>query len=249
MLLSYRRMKKIMRPFLSQGNKRSMKTRMSMKDTSAILVRLSKFFVPIIVGMGVLALAGFLMSETMRMRYWPLMTGYFFPPLGKESIIPAGVLVAGIHPAVMALSIAFIDIIVALFLVWNYDLAKKIPFVGTFINKVEQKGKIAEQKYGWVKPLRFVGIVLFVMVPFQGSGGLVGSIVGRLIGMKPWNTFLAISIGALVGCTLIAFFAQAFLIFAEINTMLTVALIAILVLIVVVYLRLKRRKKNSASTR
>ncbi|MBN2065407.1 MAG: small multi-drug export protein [Candidatus Thermoplasmatota archaeon] len=220
---------------------------MSVKEASNILIRLAKFLVPVIMGLGVLAFIGLLMNETMRMQYWPLMTGYFFPPLGKESIIPAGVLVAGIHPLVMALSIAFIDIIIALFLIWNYDLAKKIPFVGTFMNKVEQKGKNVEQKYGWVKPLRFIGIALFVMIPFQGSGGLVGSIVGRLIGMKPWNTLLAISIGAIVGCTLIAFFAQAFLIFAEINTMLTVALVTIIALIVLVYFLFKRRKKNSAT--
>ncbi len=176
------------------------------------------------------------------------MTGYFFPPLGKESIIPAGVLISGIHPLVMALSVAFIDIIIALFLVWNYDLAKKIPFVGTFISKVEEKGKNVEQKYGWIKPLRFIGVVLFVMVPFQGSGGLVGSIVGRLIGMKPWNTFLAICIGAVVGCILIAFFAQVFLIFAEINTLLTLSLVAIIVLIVVIYLFVKRKKKKASST-
>ena len=72
------------------------------------------------------------------------MFAYFFPPLGKESVIPIGVsggeltipiinqhiVVPSIYPLVMALTIAFVDIIVALFLLWNYDLAKKIPLVG-----------------------------------------------------------------------------------------------------------------------
>ena len=144
----------------------------------------------------------------------------------------------------MALSVAFIDIVVAIFLVWNYDLAKKIPFVGKFITKVEEKGKNVEQKYGWIKPLRFIGIVLFVMVPFQGSGGLVGSIVGRLIGMKPWNIFFAISIGAIIGCLLIATFAQAFLIFAEINTLLTLILVGIIIIVIILYFIIKKRKKR-----
>ena len=108
----------------------------------------------------------------------------------------------------MALSIAFVDIVVALFLVWNYDLAKKIPIIGRFIIKIETKGKNVETKYGWIKPLRFIGIVLFVMVPFQGSGGLVGFILGRLFGMKAWNTLIAITVGAVIGTTLIAFFAK-----------------------------------------
>jgi len=212
-----------------------------MKKTSEskLSFKLAEFFIPFILGFSILGVTGFLMRETIRITYWPLITGYFFPPLGKESIIPLGV-AAGIHPIVMALSIAFVDVVVALFLVWNYDLAKKIPLIGKFITKVEEKGKNVEEKYGWIKPLRFIGIVLFVMVPFQGSGGLVGSIVGRLIGMKPWNTFYAISIGAVTGCLLIATFSKAFLIFAEINTTLTLVLVGVIATVIILYFVVKR---------
>ncbi|MCK4995369.1 MAG: small multi-drug export protein [Thermoplasmatales archaeon] len=211
---------------------------------SKLLLRLGKFFLPFILGFGVFTILWLIISEEVWTDLWPLIPTYFFPPLGKESIIPLGI-GFGIHPILIALSIAFVDIVVALFLVWNYDLAKKVPFVGKFMIKVEEKGKNVEQKYGWIKPLRFIGIVLFVMVPFQGSGGLVGSIVGRLIGMKPWVTFFAISLGAIIGCLLIATFAQAFLIFAEINTTLTIILIAIIVLIIILYFIIKRRKNKS----
>jgi len=203
---------------------------------------LVKFFVPITLGFGVLGAISFLMDETLRVAYWSLISGYFFPPFGKESIIPAGVAL-GIQPVVMALSIAFVDIVVALFLVWNYDLAKKIPIIGKFMIKVEEKGNTAEEKYGWIKPLRFIGIVLFVIVPFQGSGGLVGSIVGRLFGMTPWNTFFAICFGAIIGTLLIATFAQAFLIFAEINTSITLVLIGIIAAIFITYYVVKKRRK------
>ena len=165
---------------------------------------IAKFFTPIAIGLIVVYFAGLLIQESLRIRFWPLISAYFFPPLGKESIIPTGIIV-GIDPLIMALSIAFVDIIVALFLLWNYDLTKKIPLIGNFVIKVENIGHNASDKYGWIKPLRFIGIVLFVMVPFQGSGGLVGSILGRLFGMKPLNTFFAISAGAIVGCLLIAY--------------------------------------------
>ena len=204
---------------------------------------LVKFFVPITLGFGVLGAIGFLVGETLRVAYWSLISGYFLPPFGKESIIPAGVAL-GIQPVVMALSIAFVDIVVALFLVWNYDLAKKIPIIGKFMIKVEEKGNTAEEKYGWIKPLRFIGIVLFVIVPFQGSGGLVGSIVGRLFGMKPWNTFFAICFGAVIGTLLIAMFSKAFLIFAEINTILTLVLVGIIAAIIIAYYVIKKRRKQ-----
>ncbi|UCD13289.1 MAG: small multi-drug export protein [Thermoplasmatales archaeon] len=232
------------------------------------LIRLAKFFVPLILGLGVFAILGLTLvtigEENTWMILWPLLIAYFFPPLGKESVIPLGIGVlqkgltipflnlhidAGqINPLLMALSIAFIDIIVALFLVWNYDLAKRIPLIGKFMIKIEEKGKISGKKYSWVKPLRFIGIMLFVMVPFQGSGGLVGSIVGRLIGMKPWNTFFAISLGAVIGCLLIATFTQAFLIFVEINTTLTLILIGIIAISIVLYFAIKKRKKQEKST-
>jgi uncharacterized membrane protein len=143
----------------------------------------------------------------------------------------------------MALTIAFVDIIIALFLLWNYDLAKKIPLIGKFMIKVENIGKSSSDKYSWIKPLRFIGIVLFVMVPFQGSGGLVGSILGRLIGMKPLNTFFAISIGAIVGCSLIAYFADAIL-SVFVSNFLFGLLIIIILLIIGIMILINKRSKN-----
>jgi len=216
---------------------------MSNTSETNFLTRLAKFFTPIILGFSVFGVIGFLMDESLRVAYWPLISGYFFPPLGKESIIPAGVAL-GIHPVVMALSIAFVDVVVALFLVWNYDLAKKIPIIGKFMIKVEEKGNTAEEKYGWIKPLRFIGIVLFVIVPFQGSGGLVGSIVGRLFGMKPWNTFFAICFGAIIGTLLIATFSKVFFIFAGINMTLTLILVGIIAAVIVLYFGIKKIRKK-----
>jgi uncharacterized membrane protein YdjX (TVP38/TMEM64 family) len=149
----------------------------------------------------------------------------------------------------MALSIAFVDIIVALFLVWNYDLAKKIPLIGNFIDKIEKIGKNTSSKYNWIKPLRFIGIMLFVMVPFQGSGGLVGSIIGRLIGMKPWNIFLAISSGSIFGCILIAYFSDFVLSILIQNFLLGLLILIIIITLIIMYFAYKKyyqsNKKNS----
>jgi uncharacterized membrane protein YdjX (TVP38/TMEM64 family) len=87
------------------------------------------------------------------------------------------------------------------------------------------------------------------MVPFQGSGGLVGSIIGRLIGMKPWNTFFAISTGSITGCLLIAYFAEAIRsVFIKnfLFGILLVVILVILVIMILVYNRTYRRTvKNS----
>ena len=186
---------------------------------------------------------GYVFVHDMQGKYWSFVSAYFFPPLGKETIIPAGILV-GIHPLVMALSIAFVDFIVALFLIWNYDLAKKIPLIGTFMKKVESIGETSSNKYSWIKPLRFIGIMLFVMIPFQGSGGMVGSIVGRLIGMKPWTTLISITLGAVIGCTLVAYFAESLKIILLENVNVGLIIIASIFIIGIIIYLYRRNNKN-----
>ena len=121
---------------------------------SKLLIRLGKFFFPITLGFGVYWIWS-LFSDTVS-KIWPFLVVYFFPPFGKETVIPIArgfskreltVPLLNIHiepididPLSIALAVAFIDIIVALFLVWNYDLAKKIPLVGKFMQKVENIG-------------------------------------------------------------------------------------------------------------
>ena len=203
------------------------------------IIGITKFFIPIVLALSIYGFIGLIFKENLKLKYWSLISAYFFPPLGKESIIPTGV-AFGFDPLVMALSIAFVDIIVALFLLWNYDLAKKIPVIGKFMQKVESIGKNSSNKYTWIKPLRFIGIILFVIIPFQGSGGLVGSIVGRLFGMKPFNTFLGISIGALLGCTFIAYFTDAIINIFNTN-LIQGLLILVLILIVAIMIYIYRK--------
>jgi len=234
---------------------------MDEKTDSNLSIRLFKFFAPFgIAILGILILYLIIDPEISGKLFF-LMFAYFFPPLGKESLIPIGVsggdltvpiinkhlVVPPINPLIMALTIAFVDIVVALFLLWNYDLAKKIPVIGRFIIKVEKIGKKSSNKYNCVKPLRFIGIVLFVMVPFQGSGGLVGSIIGRLIGMKPWNIFFAISTGSIIGCLLIAYFADAVRSVLIKNFLVGVIIIIILVIIGIMIIVYRRTMKNSKS--
>ena len=226
---------------------------------SLLMIRIGKLLFPPILGFGVYGLWGFFSDELGKI--WPLLIAYFFPPFGKETVIPLGIGIfkkgltvpflniqvnpTSIHPLSMALAVAFIDIVIAIFLVWNYDLAKKIPIVGNFMEKVEKIGKSSSDKYGWIKPLRFIGIILFVMVPFQGSGGMVGSIVGRLIGMKPWNTFFAITIGAIVGCIALAYFAEAILSVLIKNFLLGLLIIIILLIIAIMVFFYRKTKNNN----
>lgn len=195
-----------------------------------LLSGLFNFLVPVLLFIGIFGFIGIFFSPTQRLQYWGYLMLYFFPPMGKESVIPLAICQGGFHPALVAISIALIDSLVALFLVLNYDLAKEIPIIGNFMKYVEKKGTNIVEKYPWIKPIRFFGIILFVMVPFQGSGGMVASILGRLIGMNPWITWTAITLGALIGCSLVALATIGALIITGNNITLILIVVAIVMI-------------------
>lgn len=132
-----------------------------------------------------------------------LMIAYILPPAGKETIIPLGIAL-GFPWQYMALSIAMVDIETGLFMALNFDLAYQIPVLGKILANFTEKMKMFLNSHRWIADLSFLGIVLMVMVPVFGSGGIRGSIAGNLLGIGTRRIFLAVLIGALIGCFSIA---------------------------------------------
>ncbi|HUU76141.1 MAG TPA: small multi-drug export protein [Methanoregulaceae archaeon] len=132
-----------------------------------------------------------------------IMLAYFIPPAGKESMIPLGIAL-GIPWYTVATSIAILDVAAALFMAWNFDLALKIPVLGDWINRFMEGGSRIISRHRWLEGLYFFGLVAFVMFPLQGSGGIGGSILGRILGMKKIEVVAAVALGAFIGSFAIA---------------------------------------------
>jgi hypothetical protein len=139
-----------------------------------------------------------------------LMAAYLLPPAGKETVIPLGIAL-GIPWWYMALSITMIDVETGLFMALNFDLAYRIPYLGPVLARLTTKTEEFIAAHRWVASLWFFAIVLMVMVPVFGSGGIRGSIAGKLLGMRTLPVFLAILAGALIGCFGIALGSDAIL--------------------------------------
>lgn len=214
-----------------------------LKHESKKIILLKFFAAPIVVLIGVIFLFIILNYSDFQL-VGGFMIAYFFPPLGKESVIPLGI-TAGLDPILIALSVAFVDIFVALFLVWNYDFAKLIPYLGPWMEKVEKTGGKKFTEKPWLENLAFFGLVLFVMFPFQGSGGVATSIIGRAIGMNKLKVFLAICIGAVAGCLLIAYFGYMFISFFRNNLYQGLAVLIAITIILAIYVAFKYLKKNN----
>jgi len=156
----------------------------------------------LIVALHLLVLALLYGTETMLVIAG-LMLIYELPPAGKETVIPAGILL-GYPWVAVAASIALVDVEVGLFMVWNFDLAERIPVLGRGIRRFTAGGRAFIAERPWLTGLYFFGIVLMVMVPFAGSGGVRGAIAGRLLGMSRPKVMAAIAIGAFAGSFAIA---------------------------------------------
>jgi hypothetical protein len=141
-------------------------------------------------------------------------------------------------------SIALVDLEVGLFMIWNFDLAEGIPVLGPWIRRFIHGGREFLTGRPWLSELYFLGIVIMVMVPFFGSGGVRGSIVGRLLGMSRPGVVGAIATGAVIGCFGIAlatlYLKQAFLS----NFFLGAALLLFLIMAGVLIYWLSRRYLN-----
>ena len=136
-----------------------------------------------------------------------LIIAYLIPPMGKEIIIPIGVTIFGIDPLVMALSITFWDVTVAFFLLWNFGFIRLVPVLGSWVARAEEKSGGILKRKSWVRRLAFLGLTLFIFIPFQGSGAIMGTILGNLMGMRPLYIVLAVFVGTLTSTIIIAYFA------------------------------------------
>lgn len=132
-----------------------------------------------------------------------LMFLNLIPPAGKESIIPLGIAL-GIPWWLIAASTTVMDICGGLFMALNFDLALKIPMLGKWIKDVMSGGESFFASHKWLEKVSVAGLVLFVIVPFQGSGGIGGTLVGRMMGLSKLKVILSIAAGAFIGSFAIA---------------------------------------------
>jgi hypothetical protein len=127
---------------------------------------------------------------------------YFVPPAGKESVIP-GMISRDVNPYLVIMDIVFIDVMVSIFLIWNFDYVKKVPLFGGLIDFIERKSQKYLKDRKFAKGGIYIMLILFVVVPFQGSGGAASTIIGKILGMKPYRIWACVWIGSFIGVSLI----------------------------------------------
>ncbi|NLB00459.1 MAG: small multi-drug export protein [Methanomicrobiales archaeon] len=172
-----------------------------------------------------------------------LIVAYFVPPAGKETIIPIAILM-GYSWWFITLVIFLLDVAASLFVVWNLDLALKIPFVGRVLKSGMTLGRNYTETHPWLRRFSTIGLILFVFFPFQGTGAMNGSILGRLLGMSEQRVFSCVCIGSLTSCLVIALGADVILDIYQQNHALGIGILVAIVLAILIGIIILKMHKN-----
>ncbi len=107
----------------------------------------------------------------------------------------------------LALLVFLMDMWVAYCFAYNLHHVYRIPRVGPWLERLQRYCRYWLSRQPWMKRWAFTGVMLFVMFPLTGTGAPGGSILGRIVGLRPGTTLFAIALGSTLGCGLMAAFA------------------------------------------
>lgn len=183
-----------------------------------------------------------------------LLLVYIIPPFGKETVIPVALLggealinliatvtgitldssaAAGFPLWVVVLGIVGLDIAVAAFVTLNFTLLLKIPGVGTFLRWIMRGATNIISSKPWIKSMSSTGLLIFMYIPFQGSGALTTSVITRLLNYHPFYAIGLVTVGSLLSTLTIGLGLSSIIKLWSVNPVLGILLAAGLLGIVV----------------
>ncbi|MCK5024692.1 MAG: small multi-drug export protein [Thermoplasmata archaeon] len=170
--------------------------------------RIGLFFIPIIISAIFIILVWLGLEQSMFVIIGLLLLSYFISPFGREVLIPVAIIsFMGLHGtsqmvldiALVVIIVVFVDVMCSIFLLWNLDLLKYLPVFGKWIEGIERFGHQKLKNSRKKQQNIFLAITGYVALPFQGSGGIMSTIIGMLTGMTKQRVWLAVWIGSFIG--------------------------------------------------
>lgn len=155
-------------------------------------------------------MAGALIALWWAGRFWTVIkaAASSFFVLGKLIIVGGAAPGAFGMPAwELAIMVFYMDVTYAYLLAFNLDYVHRLPRAGPWLERLQDYCHYWLAQQPWMRRFAFTGVMLFVMFPLTGTGAPGGSILGRLVGLGPVVTMIAIAVGSALGCGLMAAFA------------------------------------------
>ncbi|MDR2855547.1 MAG: small multi-drug export protein [Methanomicrobiales archaeon] len=210
---------------------------------SPLILRALKLSLPFILCAAYLLFLKYIYIPDKFYPHAALMLFYFIPPAGKETIIPLGI-ASGFSWYLMAISMTVLDVLSCMFMVWNFDLICKAPVFGGWVAACVKAGTKLLNRFPLIAKISGLGLGLFVMLPFQGSGGIASPVLGKMIGMSSWSIAITVSVGSFLGSVLLAFGFYSAEQYLKIDPIFLFGGAVIIVVIMFIYRRLSQAEKE-----
>jgi uncharacterized membrane protein len=120
---------------------------------------------------------------------------------GKLVILAGAVEQAPVGHWEIAALVVYIDLATALIMMGGIHVLDRLPFVARRLTAAsESSGRVLEHN-PWMHRATWLGLAVFVAVPFNGTGALVGSVLGRLLGLSRIAIVSATGFGSATSAT------------------------------------------------
>ena len=91
---------------------------------------------------------------------------------------------------------------------FNLDLLERVPWIGPRLVRERHAATASLALRPWIRRRATLGVFLFVLSPLPGSGTLGGTIVGRLVGLSRWHSFVATLLASAVAAGIYGVFGD-----------------------------------------
>jgi len=170
------------------------------KSNLAILYKFLIFITPFLTVAYYFIFIFSILPSNATTKYTALVLAYFFPPAGKESVIPlmlSSQVGPPISPWIAGSTIVILDVISSAIIAYNWWFAELIiNHIGIlqrgYTGLQERAKKFKKAK--WLD----LALLLFMIIPFQGTGGISTTIVARLLGLSARKSVTIVMIGSTI---------------------------------------------------
>ncbi len=155
-----------------------------------------------------------------------LVLGLIYAPnatIELLGIIPVSVVVAGkflplwgvtgasnFSPWQLGVVVWLLDTYTVLVVVYGLEVFYRCRRIERWLHHIQSNARLVLRAYPRIRRAAVIGVVLFVLFPFAGTGAMVGTFLGILLGLERRTVIAAVSAGGLLGGMLMAFAAVNF---------------------------------------
>lgn len=123
---------------------------------------------------------------------------------GKLVILAGAVQDAPVGHWPLAALVVYIDVGTAMVVMGAMPHLYRLPGLGKRLAAARSAGERMLERNPWMRHATWLSLAGFVAVPFNGTGALMGAVLGRLMGLSRTAILSATGLGSLTGSTILA---------------------------------------------